>query len=168
MNLSKPTQGPSLLSQFGGMLSAWARFAGSETLKVHSDMPEAISDAEIAELPVSRSDDGLELGDVVVNLASGHLSLPNSKVRLQSGAALGLKLDEEDLTSVESSMVQNDPYRKASAEWWKSDGEKVVWSEVVGVAEAGGGKNGTLTLETQVCSFCQWTHSLSDGSAEGT
>ena len=79
MNWSKPTQGPSLLSQFGGMLSsAWARFAGSETLKVHSDMPEAISDAEIAELQagVSRSDDGLELGDVVVNLASSHSSIP--------------------------------------------------------------------------------------------
>ena len=43
-------------------------------------------------------------------------------------------------------MVQNDPFRKASAERWKSDGEKVVWSEVVGVAEAGGGKNGTLAL----------------------
>ena len=43
-------------------------------------------------------------------------------------------------------MVQNDPYRKASAERWKSDGEKVVWSEVVGVVRPAGGKNGTLTL----------------------
>ena len=51
MDWQETTSGPSLLSQFGGMLSsAWARFAGSETLKVHSDMPEAISDAEIAEL----------------------------------------------------------------------------------------------------------------------
>ena len=65
-------------------------------------------------------------------------------------------------------MVQNDPYRKASAEQWKSDGEKVVWSEVVGVAEAGGGKNGTLTLgdaSSGVGIFSEWTHSLSDGSA---
>ena len=98
MNWSKPTQGPSLLSQFGGMLSRpGPGLQEARPIKVHSDMPEAISDAEIAELQagVSRSDDGLELGDVVVNLASGHLSLLNSKVRLQSGAALGLKLDEE-------------------------------------------------------------------------
>ena len=56
MDWRKPTHGPSLLSQFGGMLSsAWARFAGSEALKIHSDMPEAISDAEIAELQAKTS-----------------------------------------------------------------------------------------------------------------
>ena len=126
MDWRKPTHGPSLFSQFGGMISsAWARFAGSEALKIHSDMPEAISDAEIAELQAKRyaPDDGLGLGDVVVNLASGHLSLLNSKVRLQSGAALGLKLDEETYKA-ESPMVQDDPFRKASADRWKSDGEE--------------------------------------------
>ena len=66
-------------------------------------------------------------------------------MRLQSGAALGLKLDEETYKA-ESPMVQDDPFKKASADRWKSDGEKVVWSEVVGVAEVGAGKNGTLTF----------------------
>ena len=127
-----------------------------------------LGDAEIAELQagVSRSDDGLELGDVVVNLASGHLSLLNSKVRLQSGAALGLKLDEETY--------------KAESRWFKTtliekhrpSGGRATerrWSGAkLSVLLKPAGEERNLNIWRRKCGgglFRQWTHSLSDGSA---
>lgn len=140
-------KGPSLLGQFGSMLSsAWARFVSTD-VDSHSNEPmnpRTLSESGTDSLR-SPASDAAGVSDVVVDLATRHVSLANSKISLPGGATLGLKLDEE-LFSPDDTMVASDPYRRASASDWESSENQVRWGEVRGIAELGGGVNGTIPI----------------------